>query len=592
MNRGIGTTLLVILIVATASQLELGFSAQTTPSTTPTVVKPTLIITPALSSIPSDGRLHPAFFISTENGAGKPYLLPSGLNVTISCSDEQVLDIPNQATIPANQYYVVVNASSTIQEQKTVEVSISASGFISSKVNVNVAPPAGTPKALKVTLLPDILVPEKGAKSEVVVTIVDTYGNPAEARSDLSVTLSSSNLQMADISPRNLRIPKGSFSAKAYIISSGFVGTAIITASAQDLKTDSATIKISGAKPEKLSIWTQFSFLEGDNGLVFIGVVDNNLKPAKTPISVNVSLYSTNTSVCTVPSSVTVGVENWMTTALITANNAGSATVYAVADNMASMSLNIQVMKAGILPPVAVKVYSMAPYLPADDITEKYLAIQTVDAKGNPARCSSDTTINVFSSYHDILDSQSSVVMNSTDSVNYASATPNLAGVVKITAGSTNFSSSDATINVYEPQATTVGIISSPIPAGGEAEACLVISSSGVPAPASQDTLIQLSSSDTQIAGSDTSITLANKNYYTLFKITGVTPGQFSLTAQGSGFPSTSATLQVYQVKPSVFKIRVRETPSPCRVPNSNPIRLLTGWTSSLQRADRDQHGV
>jgi hypothetical protein len=508
----------------------------------------------ALQSIPSDGVSHPAFFITVENGAGKPTPLATALNVTLACSDTRALQLPEKATIPAGSYYVIVNASSTIQDKRTVEVSVSASGYSSSKLNAVVEPPAGSPKGLKVTLLPDIIMPDAGASTVVTVTIVDSYGKPAKARADLTVTLSSSNLQIVDISPRTIKIPQGSYSGSASVVSKGYIGNAIVTASASNLKTDSATVKVSGAKSEKLSLWTQSSFVNGDSGLLFVSVVDSGLKPAKVSERRVVRLYSSNTTVLMVPSSVTVEGDDWITNASITCLNTGTAKIFAMSDNLASASLTVSVI-TNTNAVASVKINVVASYLPADEIHTTYLALQTVDSTGKPARLTSSKVVTLFSSDDAVLDLDAITTMETDNSVNYVKALPKLAGTTKITVGTTNIGGSDVTVNVYSPQATTLTLISPPIPADGEVTACLVALSSGVPAPLSQSILVQLSSTDTQIADVDSSTILTAKSYYTAFSLSGRSPGQFSLTAIGSGLPSSSTTLQVHEVRPSVFKI-------------------------------------
>jgi len=529
-------------------------AAALTPTGFAATVQPAVVLTAALQSIPSDGAPHPAFFITVEDGSGKPSPLASDLNVTIACSDTRALTLPETATIKAGSYYIVVNASSTIQDKRTVEVSASASGYSSSKLNAVVEPPAGSPKALDVTLLPDIIMPEKGATTIVTVTIVDSYGKPAKARSDLTVTLSSSNLQLVDISPRTIQIPQGGYSGSASVVSKGAIGSAIVTASASNLKTDSATVKISGAKPEKLSLWTQSSFVEGDTGLAFVGIVDSGSKPTKASGDMLVRLVSSNTTVLTVPPWVSVEADDWMATALITCVNSGTAKIYAMADNLASTSTTVIVI-VNTNVPASVKISTVASFYPADEVEATYIALQTVDAIGKPTKVAVATSVSVFSSDSSIFDIDPSTNMDSTSSVEYVSATPKSAGAVKVTAGTANLPGSEVAVNVYAPVATTVAIITPPIPADGEVEACLVTLSSSVPTLVSQSTLIQLSSSDTQIADVDASTVLAAKSYYTTFTISGRSPGQFSLTAIGSGLPSSSATPQVHEVRPSIFKV-------------------------------------
>lgn len=512
-----------------------------------------LVISSSLLSVPSDGRQHPAFFVTIVDGTGRPYLTPTPVDVTVSSSDERVLSVQTKATIKEETYYVIVNASSSVPEKKTVEVSVSASGFQSSKINVVVEPPAGTPKALEVTLLPDVLVPRAGADAEVVVTIVDAYGKPAKARNDLYVTLSSSDIRIADVSAKNLKISKGSFSAETNVSSTGFIGSATITASTSNLKPDSATIKVSGPKPEKLVIWIPGQLLGDETVSAFIGIVDKDLKPAKVPYPVKISLYSSNTTVFQAQD-VTIGTDEWCAMAEITSRRIGSATLCALTEDLAVASAKVDVVGQGG-GPYALKVYSMAGFFPADERECTAIAVQMVDKKGLPSKAQFTTEINIVSSCSDILDTSSSVYLQAGRSLAYVRATPKLPGSVKVTAGTLNFGASDATVSVYSPMPSTVNVIAPPIPSDGEVEACLVTSSAGLPAPAPQDTQVLLSSSDTRVGDVNGTATLRHKEYYTLFKVRGKSPGQFSLTALGSGIPSISVPLLVHEVRASIFHL-------------------------------------
>ena len=156
-------------------------------------VTPKLTITAAMSSIPSDGRPHPAVYLGIEDGKGKPYALPQSLNVTIASSDNTALVLPESVILPAASYVYIVNASSNVVGSKQVEVSVSASGFVSAKATITVGPPAGIPTSLEVTILPNVILPVAGGTADLLVTLVDSYGNPTPARTNLNVALFSSD---------------------------------------------------------------------------------------------------------------------------------------------------------------------------------------------------------------------------------------------------------------------------------------------------------------------------------------------------------------------------------------------------------------
>ena len=565
----------------------------------PSNTSPALVLTQALASIPSDGASHPAFFLTISKD-GSPLVPTEPVNVTLSCSDDRVLSIPKWILVKVGDYYTVINASSTVQEQKSVEVSASVSNFTSSKITASVQPPTGTPTALKVTLLPDILEPIVGASSEVIVTIVDVYGKPAKARSDLVVTLSSSNLHYVDVNPRSITIPEGLYSASAQVISNGFIGTATISASSSNLKPDSTTAKVSGAKPEKITVWAPSTLLIGDKAKLFIGIVDSSNKPAKTPVPISLKLYSSNSSRLTVTSSVIVNSGSWVTLADITAVAPGIATIYAASEELVSANIVVNIIKSsGNV--AALKIYSLANYFPADEKTSTILAVQMVDSKGRPVS-NSTRVVNIFSTSSSVLDTANSVVVGGTNSVSYLPATPRSPGTVQVTVYSGNLIAGVTQVNVYAPQTTTLTIIAPPIPSEEEVNACLVSTNSGTPAPMGENSQILLSSRNTQILDVDPSVIIQKSSYYTIIKIRGGTPGDVSVTAQGSGLPPVSISLNVVEVKPSVLKVTyvaplnllnfpvviqtVSTTGSPIICDSSVDIRVTSSNTSAITMPD------
>jgi hypothetical protein len=521
-----------------------------------------LAITPALNSVPADGGQHPSFFVSVTDNTGKPRILNSPVNVTLSSSDERILKVPGSVVIEAKKYYAVVEASSKILEKKSVEVSASSSGFQSAKATINVEPPAGTPYSLKVTLLPNVLAPSVGAEADVVVTVVDVYGNPAKARSDLDVALASSNLRIADVIPSSMKIFRGDFSTKFKVKTTGFVGTTSITASCSDLKPDSAVLSVNGPKPERLYIWFPSYITLNETGYLPVMVTDKDMRPAKLPFEVKVSLFSSNTSVLSVQNDVTIKVENWYTLAKITSskNITGFATIYASAENMTTASTKITVVRS-VGAPKSLKVYSFAKYFPADGLSYTGLIVQSVNASNYPCYVNASTTVNLFSSTSEIIEVPSTLRIQRNSSMVYGEVLPNRPGDVKVTVAATNFEGSQASFSVYEATPSSLQVIVSPIPSGGEVLGCLLLSSSaGVPAPVQQDTEVTLASSNTKVSEVDSATVLQKKGYYTLFKIRGKTPGSFLLSASGSGVPSVSTSLTVREVRPSKFFVLTTKT--------------------------------
>jgi hypothetical protein len=514
-----------------------------------------LQIQPAVSSIPADGRSHPAFFIFLQDASNKPYPLHFPLNVTISCSDERVLEVQKSAVIKAMEYYIIVNATSSVIEKKSVEVTVSASGFTSSKITVVVEPPAGTPQSLVVTIMPDSFLPLTSEKAELVIIVVDAYGKPTKARSDVTVTLSSSNLQVANVELQTVKILKGEFSVATKAITTGFQGSSTISASAPNLKFGSAQINVVGPQAQKIWVWAPPTHIVGEAGYVFIGIVDANGRPVSLVSPLTISLFSSNSSRFSIQSTLNIAAGEWKATATLTCNGLSQATITASAKDLLSGSITLTGDSSGGAPK-ALRIYSLASSFPADEKTYPALIVQAVDNAGKPTLLSSSKVISIFSSSSTILSTVSSVTINAGKSKADVSATPKILGSVRVTAATSELTAAEVSVSVYAPVPDKITIQSPPIPADGQVRACILTSAGGIPVAMLQDTTIQLSSSNMLVGESDSSVILAKKKFYNYINIIGKFPGQFFLTTTGSGLPTEKTSINVLEIKPSTFIMR------------------------------------
>jgi len=516
-----------------------------------------LAITPAVPSIPADGLYHPAFYVTVQDSSGKPYPLSQPINLTITCSDERVLRLQSTGSMRAATYYTIINASSTVTTKSTVEVTVSAPGFQSSKINAVTEPPAGTPSSLKVTLLPSTVLPQKNDVSLVVITLVDAYGKPTRAREDMEVNLFSSNVQIAELGVASVKIPKGEFSARANIICKGLLGTSTITASTSGMKTDSSTLTVSGPKPERLHLWSLPKQLVGETGFVFVGVVDSSNRPVKLLTPMTVHLFSSNGSAFQVAvPDVTIPVGEWATIVSLHCLGIGSSKIYATAQDLKSQEISVEGVPEGYVPPGdsgKLELYPLASAFPADERNCTAMVVQRQDRSGYPVGPYVPLRVTVSSSVTDIFDTVDRVVIQEGRSYSLIAAVPKYSGTVTVSAGATGFSKKDATVTVYAPLPTAVAIVAPPIPSDGEVDACLVISA-GPPVPAQENTPVLFSTSDAGIGESSTSSAILLKKRYSMyFKIKGHSPGKFYLTASISGMPSKQQQLEVLEVRPSTF---------------------------------------
>ncbi len=522
-------------------------SAQTSPIFTVTLEK-------ATPSIPSDGSPHPAFYLSIKDSKGKAQLASSEINVTLSCSDERILQMPKFTVLKVGEYYKIINVTSSIIEKKSVEVTASASGYLSSKINPQIEPPSGTPFSLKVTIFPSIVNPLSQQIVDAVISIVDIYGNPTKSHENMIVTLTSSNLRVANIDPKQTTIPTGNMSVLAKIQTMGVEGTSIITATVPNFKSSSSTLNVLGPRAQNLYLWSPSTQLQDEENTAFIAVLDNNNKPVRLSAPVTITFSSTNSSRFSIPSKLLIPAGEWKATTKITCNAIGTATIYASTSNFTSTSIKL----TGKLPggsPVGLKLYTPINNVLVDDSGSVPLLIQLVDKQGIPTKTNTSLIFNIFSDNSAIFQTLSSAILPQGESTAIIASKAKMPGDVKVTALAQDLVASEVKLSAYVPLPTTTLIQTSGIPVDEEIEACLITVNGGIPTPLMVTTTFTVSSSNTGIAITDPTVTIEQKSYFKYFKIRGMSPGVFTITVTGSGLISQNIELKVTEVKPSTFSV-------------------------------------
>ena len=523
-----------------------------------TSVTPKLILTAAMSALPSDGRPHPAVYIQIDDGKGKPYALPQVLTVMLAASDNTALELPEKVTLPAATCFYIINATSSAVGSKQVEISATASGFVTAKVTLAVGPPAGIPTSLEVTVLPNAILPVAGEKADLLVTLVDGYGNPTPARSDLIVALFSSDPNIATIESGSVVISAGSTTVKTTLSSTGKEGSTTITASTPNLKSDTGSLIVSGPQPTKITLWALSKLPVHDtSNILFVGITDSGSNPVKLLEPRTINLYSSNTSVATIQSSITIPAGKWSAIVPLSCGLPyGVSTISAASKDLTTAIITVGGTMFTNNRTASLKLYPIAAGFPADEANQDMMLVQRLDAGGMPTMAPGSLQVDLYSASTDVVEVLASTTIIAGKSAALVKATTKLPGTAVITGGSPSYGTASATLKSYVPIPDKVMILTPPIPAGGSVEACLITMKGSTPAPVAQSTLIQITSSDTQVGSSDVdSVELVKKTYLQYLNVVGTSPGQFSLTVSASGIPSQKITLKVLDTEPSTFKL-------------------------------------
>ncbi|MEM3441345.1 MAG: hypothetical protein QXV09_03560, partial [Candidatus Bathyarchaeia archaeon] len=215
--------------------------------------------------------------------------------------------------------------------QTVVTFDVNAQSTEPSKLKIYVAPPK---------------VPADNRPYEVIyVQLQDSKNNPARATESITIYLSSSQTDVGSVDS-TITIQKGETYAKAKFYSTYTPGTTTITATASGFATVQASITTVGPVPSKLAVYGLPPVLPADGHsyeAIVVQLQDSAGVPARAPLgNVVVTLSSSNTTVGTVASSVTIQAGSTYATANFFAHNTGSTNITAIASGYTSGQATIK----------------------------------------------------------------------------------------------------------------------------------------------------------------------------------------------------------------------------------------------------------
>jgi len=256
-----------------------------------------------------------------------------GLTVSVRSSNTGVATVPTSVSFGSNAASVPVPVSATGAGSATITASASGVSNASAGVNVSVAPPQ----------------PSINVSSSVTVTSGQsvafpvTLSAPAPA-GGVFVMLTSSDLSKATVTTSVL-IAGGATAPNLQPLVSGIsAGSATITATASGYTAGSGTVQVQAAGGGG-----------GGGGFTYFSPGNVNLNQGTTQtISLNLSsptsvpltatLTSSNTSIFTVPSTVSFPSGYIYASLTVTAGSPGSATLTAAVPGYATISINVTVL--------------------------------------------------------------------------------------------------------------------------------------------------------------------------------------------------------------------------------------------------------
>ncbi len=260
--------------------------------------------------VPADGIQHESLVVQLQDSSGNPAKAPlEGVTVTLTSSNSAVASVPASATISGGQTYTLSNVTSNGAGSATITAM--TSGYSSATTSITTQLPSATqPKTLRIYVAPPKTLADNTVHSQIVIQLLNATGQiTQQPQTPITIQLTSSSENVGKVQP-TLEIPTGQVYATATFSTTYKAGATTITAAATDLTTDTETITTIGPIPSKLAVYCNPSTLPADAreyNAIQVQLQDTSGKPALDPNGdVTVSLFSSDPTIGTVPTALTI----------------------------------------------------------------------------------------------------------------------------------------------------------------------------------------------------------------------------------------------------------------------------------------------
>lgn len=452
----------------------------------------------------------------------------------------------------------------------------------------NVNAQTAEPAKLKIYVAPTKVPADNRPYEVIFVQLQDAKNNPARAPESITIYLSSSQTDVGSVDS-TITIQQGETYAKAKFYSTYTPGTTTITATAPGFATVQASITTVGPVPSKLAVYGLPPTLPADgrsHEAIVVQLQDASGVPARAPLGgLVVTLTSSNITVGTVASSVTIKAGETYATANFFANNTGSTTITAIASGYSSGQATIKTERGGA-DAVKLKVHVGPLKVPADGVTYNMIAVQLQDKDGKLTSAPSSTLVSLSSSDIDIgsVDSSITITAGSTYAIAklYSTYRP---GSTTITATAPGYTTSQASISTvgYVPTKLAVFCAPSNLPADGQSYEAVIVQlqdSSGNPAKDPVSVVkVSLFSSKPEVGDVDQEVMILLRETFAVANFSSkYTAGSTSITAQSAGYTAGQASMTVSLIDKYTLTISATADPNPVNSSAQATLRVYVSY--------------
>ncbi len=291
------------------------------------------------SILPADGGNYQALFVQLQDASGNPANAPvGGVQVTLSSSNGTTFTVDSTTSIEEGSSYAL--ASVKTGSVGTATITATASDYTSAQTTLSIQKAGSGATAIKVYLAPPKIQADGNAYRQIAVELQDAKGKLAQAQTDTTITLASSNTAVASVDS-SVTISAGQTFGVAEFITTYKAGSTTITAAATNFTTNQATLTTTGSAPAKLAVYTIPTALPADAQpceAIRVQLQDGGGKPTRDPTQDTTVYLSTSTpDAGNVTEAITIPMGQTQATGTFTATcAAGVSTITAQASGYTS----------------------------------------------------------------------------------------------------------------------------------------------------------------------------------------------------------------------------------------------------------------
>lgn len=547
----------------------------------------TLQIVPA--TLPSDNDTYASLMVALTSGTNVPSAAVNPTTVFLSSSEQDVVSVQKNATIPAGSDYVMANLTTTVTPGSAT-ITASSPGLASATTSVKTDIPSGFPTAFAVFLAPSTVLARPNNQGTIIVELLDQRGEPTTSSAGITIELTSTNELVANVSRAGVELPPGELEVTDQYESSFITGTATITASASGFLAGSQILRVVGATPEQIKVNVNPNDLPTlTTGKLTISLTDSSGNPARATSPTVVYLASSDVAVATVPSSVIVPAGSmYVSTGIVTTNNTGTATITASSLDLTTGSATVQSYMPSKLPTTLS--LQFGPQVVLADGTPYPTGVIELQASGTPAVNPGAATVVTLTS-SDLQIGTVPITVTIPEGQSFATfsfSTTYLSGSTTMTASSSNLATAQASQTTYGPVPVAIVLTtlaqSRTLPANGGTYAALEVSlESGADSPAVSPSNLSVSllSTSSGVVSVDTQVVIpAGSPSVITNLLTSTLQGTANITAIAPGYSSGAIGVSTLIPAPSVISMVVAPSQglnSPVSVPPILSLQLQDG---------------